>query len=218
MSVKRFPLAVAAVSVLALAACQPPLEGQTTENTERGALIGAGVGALAGVLTGDDRNDRIQRGITGAIIGGGAGAAIGNNLDRQEAELRQQLGSNVGIVNNGNSLTVTLPQDILFATNSTAISGALQNDLRAVAGSLNRYPDTRVNVIGHTDNVGDAGFNLDLSQRRAAAVANVLTGAGVASFRINTIGRGEDQPIATNQTAAGRQLNRRVEIVITPNQ
>ena len=218
MSFSKIPLALAAVSALALAACQPPVAGQTTENQDRGALIGAGLGALVGVATGDNRQDRIRQGLAGAVIGGATGAAIGNNLDRQEAELRASLGDNVGIVNNGQNLVVTLPQDILFATDSASLSGGLQNDLRAVAGSLNRYPDTRVNVIGHTDNVGEAAYNLDLSQRRANAVASVLIGAGVAPSRINAFGRGEDQPVASNLDAGGRQQNRRVEIIITPIQ
>ena len=218
MSLSKLPIAFAAVSTLALAACEPQIAGQTNDNRDRGALIGAGVGALAGIITGDDADERLQRGLAGAVIGGGAGAAIGNNLDRQEAELRNSLGSNVGIVNNGNNLVVTLPQDILFATGSAALSGGLQNDLRQVAGSLNRYPDTRVNVIGHTDNVGGAAFNLDLSQRRAGSVASVLTSSGVSPARVNISGRGEDQPVASNLDAAGRQQNRRVEIIITPIQ
>ena len=217
MTLARLPLALAAASALGLAACQAPLPGQTTENTRQGALVGAGLGAVVGALTGDNRDERLENAAIGAAIGAGLGAIGGNNLDRQEAELRQQLGGNVGIVNNGQSLTVTLPQDILFAVDSTQLTGALQNDLRAVAASLNRYPDTTVNVIGHTDNTGDAGYNQDLSERRAQAVSSVLINAGVAPQRIRSIGRGENAPIATNQTAEGRALNRRVEIVITPN-
>jgi outer membrane protein OmpA-like peptidoglycan-associated protein len=156
--------------------------------------------------------------VTTATIGGGLGAVGGANLDRQEAELRGQLGSNVGIVNNGSSLVVTLPQDILFAVDSTTLTGGLQNDLVSVAASLNRYPDTTVNVIGHTDNTGAASYNQDLSQRRAQAVASVLINAGVGPQRIRSIGRGEDAPIASNLTPEGRQQNRRVEIIITPNQ
>jgi len=133
------------------------------------------------------------------------------------AELRQQLGANVGIVNNGQNLTVTLPQDILFAVDSASLTSALQGDLRSVAASLNRYPETTVNVIGHTDNTGAAAYNQDLSQRRAQAVSSVLVNAGVAPVRVRAIGRGEDQPIASNLTPEGRQQNRRVEIIITPN-
>lgn len=209
-------LACATAASLVLAGCSAPVPGQTTANQDRGALIGAGVGALAGVLTGDTRSDRIRQGVGGALIGGAAGAAIGNNLDRQEAELRAQLDPNVEIVNNGTSLVVTLPQDVLFATGSATVSGGLQNSLRSLAVSLNNYPNTRINVIGHTDNVGEASFNFDLSQRRANAVASILVGSGVSPSRINSFGRGEDQPRASNLEAAGRQLNRRVEIIITP--
>ncbi len=218
MSLVKLPLALAAASVLALTACEAPLPGQGNQNTQQGAVVGAGIGALLGAVTGDNRDERIRNAAIGAVIGGGLGAAGGANLDRQEAELRSQLGSNVGIVNNGQSLVVTLPQDILFAVDSTALTGALQNDLFSVAASLNRYPDTTVNVIGHTDNTGAASYNQDLSQRRAQAVALVLINAGVTPVRIRSIGRGEDSPIASNLTPEGRQQNRRVEIIITPNQ
>lgn len=219
MSLIKLPFALATASVLALAACQAPLPGQGNQNTQQGAAVGAGIGALLGLaIDADDNNDRVRNAAIGAVIGGGLGAAGGANLDRQEAELRGQLGSNVGIVNNGTSLVVTLPQDILFAVDSTALTGALQNDLFSVAASLNRYPDTTVNVIGHTDNTGAASYNQDLSQRRAQAVASVLINAGVTPQRIRSIGRGEDAPIASNLTPEGRQQNRRVEIIITPNQ
>ena len=145
------------------------------------------------------------------------GAGIGTLLDRQEAELRESLGSNATIVNNGNQLIVTLPQDILFATGDATLSGALRGDLTALASSINRYPDTTVNVIGHADNTGGAAFNQDLSARRAQAVSSVLIQSGVSPNRIRSIGRGEDAPIASNLNAEGRAQNRRVEITITPN-
>ena len=217
MTIAKLPLAFVAASAMTLAACQAPLPGQTTENTRQGALVGAGIGAIAGALSGDDRDERIRNAAIGAAVGGGIGAVGGAALDRQEAELRQSLGNNVGIVNTGDQLVVTLPQDILFATDSASLTGALQNDLRSIAASLNNYPDTTVNIIGHTDNVGEAGYNLGLSQRRAQAVGSVLIGAGVSSVRVRTIGRGEDQPVASNLDAAGRAQNRRVEIIITPN-
>ena len=154
--------------------------------------------------------------LAGGAIGAGGGAIIGNQLDRQEAELRQQLNNNVDIVNTGDRLIVTLPQDILFATDSAELSGSLVGDLRTVASSLNQYPGSVVQVVGHTDNVGDAGYNYDLSERRARSVAGVLISSGVSSSRIQTFGRGEDQPKASNLTPEGRQQNRRVEIVILP--
>lgn len=215
MAFERLTLTVAAVSVLGLAACQAPLPNQTPDQTRQGALLGAGVGAVAGALTGDNRDERIENALIGAAVLGAAGGAIGAALDRQEAELRAQLGSGT-VVNTGDQLVVTLPNDVLFGFDSAAVSIQSQNDLRAVAASLNRYPNSIVNVIGHTDNVGDAAYNQNLSEQRARAVANVLIGAGVSAGRINIVGRGEDQPAASNQTSDGRAQNRRVEIVITP--
>jgi outer membrane protein OmpA-like peptidoglycan-associated protein len=217
MTIARISLSLAAVSMLALAACQPALPGQGTQNTQQGALVGAGLGALVGAVSGDNRQEAIRNAAIGAVIGGGLGALGGAELDRQEAELRQQLGANVGLVNTGDRLVVTMPQDILFAVDSATLTGALQNDLRTVAASLNRYPNTTVNVVGHTDSTGSASYNQALSERRASAVAAVLVGAGVAPQRVRAIGRGEDQPVASNLTPEGRQKNRRVEIIITPN-
>lgn len=216
MPTLRFTLPLAALAGLALTACQQPLPNQTGTQTQQGALIGAGIGALAGSLTGDDTDERIRNAAIGAAAVGAVGAAVGYSLDRQEAELRAELGQGT-VTNTGNQLVVTLPQDVLFATDSATVSGGSQSDLLAVATSLNRYPQSTVNVIGHTDNTGDAAYNQDLSERRAQAVSSVLISGGVAPQRIVSVGRGENQPVATNQTPAGRQQNRRVEIIITPN-
>lgn len=216
MTLSKFSL-TAVAAVLTLGACVDTSENNPQRNTQQGALVGAGLGALVGVAAGDTAEERRRGAVVGAVIGGGLGALGGSQLDRQEAELRQQMGNNVGIVNNGQQLVVTLPQDILFATDSAQLTGSLQNDLFTLASSLNRYPDTTVNVIGHTDNVGAASYNQSLSQRRAQAVSSVLVNAGVNPGRVRSIGRGEDAPIATNLSAEGRQQNRRVEIVITPN-
>lgn len=209
------PVTLALLGAFALAACQP-VPGQGTTNAGQGALLGVGVGALAGALTGDDSDERIRNAAIGAAAAGAIGGAIGIALDRQEAELRAELGSGT-VTNTGSEIIVTLPQDVLFAVDSTAVSSTSQRDLLTVATSLNRYPDSTVNVIGHTDSTGAAAYNLDLSQRRAQAVAAVLAQGGVAPGRIRALGRGEDAPVATNQTPEGRQQNRRVEIVITPN-
>ncbi len=218
MNLSKFSIASALSGVLVLTACaemQDP--NNPNRNTQQGAAIGAAAGALIGIAAGDNSQERTRGAIIGAAVGGGLGGLAGANLDRQEAELRQQLGSNAQIVNTGNQLIVTLPQDILFATNSATLSGNLRNDLTALASSINRYPNTTVNVIGHADNTGTAAFNQDLSSRRAQAVSSVLVQSGVASNRVRSIGRGEDAPIATNLTAEGRAQNRRVEITITPN-
>lgn len=218
MILSKFPLAIAASAILLVAACDPGAPNQS-QNTRQGAVIGALGGAAAGALIGNDGTvrDRNRAALIGAALGAGVGGGIGNNLDRQAEELRRALRSDVGVSNNGNNLVVVLSQDLLFATNSTQVGAQSQNDLLIVARSLTNYPDSTVNVIGHTDNVGSAAFNQDLSERRAQSVASVLRSGGVSSARIRSIGAGLNQPIASNAKAEGRQLNRRVEIIITPN-
>lgn len=218
MTFTKFPLVLAVSAMTFVAACDATGPNQS-QNTQQGAILGALGGAAVGAIINrnDDTRGRNQAALAGALLGAGAGAAIGNNLDKQAEELRRSLRSDVGVSNNGNNLVVILSQDLLFATNSTSVSGTSQNELRTVANSLNRYPNTTVNVIGHTDNVGNASFNQGLSERRAQAVARILLNGGVASSRVRSIGAGENQPIASNLNASGRQMNRRVEIIITPN-
>ncbi|MEL6683041.1 MAG: OmpA family protein [Pseudomonadota bacterium] len=218
MTLTKFPLMLAAASLTFVAACDPT-GPNANQNTQQGALIGAAGGALVGALTNNDGTirERNQAALIGAALGAGVGAGVGNSLDRQAEELRRALRQDVGVSNNGTDLRVVLSQDLLFATNSTAISSVSQRELLIVANSLNNYPDTTVNVIGHTDSDGSASFNQDLSQRRAQAVASVLLSGGVSPSRVRSLGAGESQPVASNQTAAGKQANRRVEIVITPN-
>ena len=218
MTLTKLPLIFAAATFTLVAACDA--NGPNgNQNTQQGAAIGALGGAAVSALLNRDEDvrDRNTRVLLGAALGAGAGAAIGNNLDKQAEELRRSLRSDVGVSNNGSNLTVVLSQDLLFATNSTQVSGVSQNELATVASSLNRYPNTTINVIGHTDNVGDAAFNQGLSERRAQAVSNILLNNGVSSGRVRSLGAGENQPIASNLNASGRQSNRRVEIVITPN-
>lgn len=217
MTISKLTLAATASAML-LGGCMQTMQdpNNPNRNTQTGALMGAATGALIGIASGDNAKERRRGALIGAAIGGGGGALIGRQLDKQEADLRAQMGNNVGITNTGQELIVTMPQDILFATDSAALTGSLQSDLYAMASNLNRYPNSTINVIGHTDNTGDATYNQALSQRRAQAVASVLINSGVSASRIRSIGRGEDQPIASNLTPDGRQQNRRVEIVITP--
>lgn len=221
MTFTKFPLTAALCGALALSACTTGNFNDPNDpnrQAKNGALIGAGAGAVIGALMGNDPEERRRNAAAGAILGAGGGAIIGNRLDKQEADLRAQIGNdNVSIRNTGDRLIVTLPQDILFATDSANLRPDLQRDLRTVGQNLLAYPDTTVQVIGHTDNTGDAGYNLNLSRQRAQSVANILMSEGVPSFRIQSIGRGEDQPIASNLTPEGRAQNRRVEIVILPN-
>ena len=210
----KTPVLAALAGSLVLAGCVDATTGEPNR-TRNGALIGAGVGAAAGALAGSgSRADEIAG---GALAGGLIGGAVGSRLDRQAADLRNQLGDDrITINNTGNELIVTMPQDILFATDSVTLRPDLQSDIRALAGNLLQYPNTSVQVIGHTDSDGPAAYNQDLSERRASSVASVLISQGVPASRIVPIGRGESQPIATNNTATGKQQNRRVEVVITP--
>lgn len=204
-------------ALLLTTACTAPAHlggSDPNKNAKEGALLGGILGAVGGAMIAKDRKKGL---LLGGVAGAAAGAAIGSSLDKQEAELRQNLDGRVRIINEGDRLVVTMPQDILFATDSTYVQSVLRDDLQAVADSLNRYPETTVQVIGHTDNTGAAAYNLDLSRGRAGAVSDILVDNGVAPARIQTIGRGEEYPIATNLTEEGRAQNRRVEIIILPN-
>ena len=214
----KTPLVVAAAALIGLSACTDPGQlgdpNNPTRNRDQGVLLGGATGAVLGQIIGGDT----QATLAGAAIGAVAGGVIGNNLDKQEADLRESLGNDqVQITNTGDKLIVTLPQDILFATDSFDVRPDLVRDLRAVAGNLQAYPDSTIQIIGHTDNTGDAGYNQTLSVDRANAVADVLLESGVPIQRISTVGRGENEPIASNLTPEGRAENRRVEIVILPN-
>ncbi|MBD3664819.1 OmpA family protein [Sulfitobacter aestuariivivens] len=214
-------LGAALASAMMLGACTDPAQlgmedGNPNQNRNQGALIGAASGAVLGALVSDD-GDRGDGALIGAVLGGAVGAGVGYSLDKQEAELRQQMGSNVVITNTGDRLIVTLPQDILFATDSTALQPALIGDLRALAQNVQIYANSTLQIVGHTDSDGDAAYNQQLSEDRARAVAGVLLQNGVPQGRIQTFGRGESQPVASNLTPQGKQQNRRVEIVILPN-
>lgn len=204
------------VSTLGLAACEPAYMQDPNQNRTRdGAIIGGMLGAFLGANADDDNQGR--NALLGAAAGAAAGGAIGYSLDQQAADLRNEMSNeNIVIDNQGDQLLVTMPQGILFDTDSAAIRASLQSDLRALARNLQRYPDSTIDVIGHTDNTGSAEYNQDLSARRATAVSGVLLEQGVAPARVRSFGRGEDEPVATNLTPEGRQQNRRVEIFIRP--
>ena len=212
----RTPIVLVTATSLTLAACSVPPDGgdPNANRTRDGAIAGAVIGGLLGLSQGREfKNVAI-----GATAGGIVGAGIGSVLDRQAADLRAALGNDqVGIVNTGSELIVTMPQDILFDVDSTMVKPAVRADLATLADNLQRYPDNTVQVIGHTDWDGPATYNLNLSRRRAAAVSAILSQNGVPSGRLQAFGRGEDEPIATNLTPEGRAQNRRVEIIIRPN-
>jgi outer membrane protein OmpA-like peptidoglycan-associated protein len=216
MSMNCIPLTLGALALTA--ACVADVPGpNNNQNRNSGAALGATAGVLAGIASGNTSEERTRNAALAGIVGAGIGAGIGNALDRQEEELRQSLGGNVDVTNDGSNLTVTLPDNILFAVDSSTLGGNSQASLNTLAASLVRYPNSTVRVIGHTDNTGAAGYNQTLSQQRAQSVTSVLINGGVAPSRISAIGRGEDAPVASNLTPDGRQQNRRVEVIITPN-
>ncbi len=212
MTIKT-PIALAMASMLALTACDPSYQtGGENQRTRDGAIAGAVIGGILGASR-DGGNDREQA-LAGAVVGGIAGGIVGSVLDAQARDLRGDLSGNIDVIRQGDQLIVRMPQDILFATDSASLSGNLRNDLRILARSMQDYPSTVVDVIGHTDNTGTAAYNQNLSERRAGAVAAELRAGGVPGSRIRAYGRGESQPIASNLTPEGRQQNRRVDIVI----
>lgn len=213
---KRKITLLALAGVLALAGCVDPNAHPDDPNArqKQGALIGAVSGAALGATTG--HGGKLGRAAVGAVAGGIAGGVIGNYLDRQAQELRADLPPEVGVTNYGDYVNVNMPSALLFATDSASVGPNQTRDLRTVAASLLKYPQSRIEVVGHTDSTGTAAYNMDLSRRRAGSVASILINAGVPSSRISTYGQGEDQPVASNLTAEGRAQNRRVEILIRP--
>lgn len=188
-------------------------ESQTSKAT-KGAGIGAAAGAVAGLLT---KGDKLQNALIGAGVGALAGGGVGYYMDVQEAKLRQKLeGTGVSVTRMGDNITLNMPSSITFATNSADLNGQFYNALGGVAMVLKEYNKTVIEVAGHTDSTGSDQYNQQLSERRAASVANYLVGQGITQQRLLTVGAGESRPVASNDTEAGRAQNRRVEMTIVP--
>jgi outer membrane protein OmpA-like peptidoglycan-associated protein len=205
---KKTMIAVA-LSTFILSGC-----ASNTSNTQKGAGIGAVIGALVGKGTGD--NDK-KRYVWGAALGALAGGAIGSYMDKQEEEFREELAdSGVEVYREGDSIRLSIPGNITFATGSDAIVTGFYPVLEDVAKVLNRYDKTKLSIEGHTDSVGDVNSNRKLSMQRANSVAIYLQATSVEANRLQTLGMGESQPIADNATAQGRQANRRVELRVIP--
>ena len=190
---------------------------EKTSSATKGALIGAAAGAVVGLITGDDAVERRQRALIGAGVGALAGGSIGAYQDRQEAELRAELeGTGVSVTRIGDNITLNMPGNVTFATDSADLSPAFFDVLTSVGKVLTEYESTVVEVAGHTDSTGSDAYNQQLSERRAASVASYLRSQNVRSDRIITVGMGEQRPVADNSSASGRQANRRVEITMVP--
>jgi outer membrane protein OmpA-like peptidoglycan-associated protein len=195
----------------------PYTREEKTSSATKGALIGAGIGAVVGLISGDDAVERRQHALIGAGIGALAGGAVGAYQDKQEAALRAELeGTGVSVTRIGDNITLNMPGNITFATDSSDLSPAFFDVLNSVGKVLSEFEQTVVEVAGHTDSTGSEQYNQALSERRAGSVATYLRSQGVMSQRLITVGMGELRPVADNGTPEGRQANRRVEITMVP--
>jgi outer membrane protein OmpA-like peptidoglycan-associated protein len=203
----RSPDRLAFVALLSLAAACG------LNKTGKGAIIGAGAGGVAGAVVGKATGSTVRGAIIGAAVGGAAGAVIGHYMDQQANELAHDIpGATVQRV--GEGIAVTFPEGLLFPFDSDQLLPASRENMRKFAASLKKYPRTNTMIVGHTDSRGTAEYNMALSERRARSAATFLAAEGVDRARLATAGRGENESIATNDTDAGRQLNRRVEVAI----
>lgn len=214
-------IAAALASALLLTSCAT-YTGQTNDPNDpnrarQGALIGAGIGAVAGLLSGSDATERRQRALVGAGIGGLAGGSIGVYQDRQEAELRRQtMGTGIDVQRDGDVIKLNLPDGVTFDFNRADLKPQFYPALNNVARTLAEYNQTIVEVAGHTDSIGTDAVNQRLSEQRASSVGNYLIGQGLQRERFEIVGFGKQYPIADNGTDQGRALNRRVEIRVVP--
>ncbi|MFO7765638.1 MAG: OmpA family protein [Pelovirga sp.] len=215
--------AIVATVLVGLAGCAA---NTTHERTKRGAGIGAVVGAVSGAIIGyqSDKNRGAWRGAAiGGAAGGAVGAGIGSYMDKQQTEFEQQLANEraeqeIEIERQQNEiLKLTMSSEVGFDFDSADVKPGFYSSLDKIADIMNRYSQTDIAIVGHTDNVGSPDYNLRLSLRRANAVADYLMSQGVGRYRLSTEGRGQLEPIASNETAAGRAQNRRVEIYVIPN-
>ena len=203
----RVLFALVPLSAWALAGCA------SMSTTQEGAVVGAGAGAVIGGIIGNQTGSTARGAIIGAAVGGAAGALIGKQMDQQAASLEDELpGATVERV--GEGIQVTFDSGILFDFDSFVLRPEARVNLTNLAASLNRYADSEVLIVGHTDSRGDDAYNQRLSENRSGAAKSYLTQQGVDATRIRAVGMGETEPVATNDTDAGRQENRRVEVAI----
>jgi outer membrane protein OmpA-like peptidoglycan-associated protein len=203
----RYARSIPALALLTVGACA----GFTTQ--QKGAMIGAATGAVAGGAIGKANGSTAKGAIIGAMVGGVAGGIIGRQMDKQAAQIAQKIpGATVERV--GEGIQVTFESGLLYDFDSDRVRGEAGTNLRNLAASLNEYPNSDLLIVGHTDSDGPAEYNEDLSARRARAAADYLESRGVERRRLRTTGRGEREPVSSNESETGRERNRRVEVAI----
>jgi len=202
--------ALLGASALQLSACA------SWSNKTKGAAAGATAGAVVGGIIGNQTGSTTRGAIIGAVVGGTAGAIIGHQMDQQAKEIQQNIpGATVTRI--GEGIAVTFASGLLYDFDSDVVKATAAQNLRALAASLDKYPNTDILIVGHTDATGSDSYNQGLSERRATSALNFLAGQGVTPMRLRSTGRGETEPIADNTTESGQQLNRRVEVAIYAN-
>lgn len=222
MNTHSLRIAALAAGLAAFMAGCASYTGQTNDpndpnRTRNGALIGAAIGTAAGLLSGGNAVERRQRAMVGAGIGALAGGGIGAYQDRQEAELRRATaGTGVDVSRDGDVIKLNLPDGVTFDFNKYDVKSQFYPALNQIAGTLREYNQTIVEVSGHTDSVGSDAYNQTLSEQRANSVASYLIGQGLQRERFEVVGMGKRYPIASNDSEQGRALNRRVEIRLLP--
>ena len=212
-------IGILAVAVVATACTttNPYTGEEQAARASRNAWIGAAAGAAAGLMTGDSSMERKKRALVGAGLGALTGASVGAYMDRQEARLRAELErTGVSVTRDGDNITLNMPGNITFATNSADLNAGFYDVLNSVSLVLDEFDQTVIEVAGHTDNTGTAEYNQQLSLRRASSVAAYLRTRQILAERMIEIGMGEERPIADNTSDAGRQANRRVELTLVP--
>jgi outer membrane protein OmpA-like peptidoglycan-associated protein len=209
-TVRRFTLVIALFAILA-SGCK------TMNRTQKGAVIGAAGGGAIGAVIGRAAGNTAMGAIIGAAVGGAAGAIIGRKMDKQAEEMKEVLGD-AEVRREGEGIVILFKEKVLFGFDRSDLNTSAETNLNKLVNVLQKYPDTSIEIIGHTDSKGTDDYNQGLSQRRAISVASYLRGQGVSSSRLTTKGMGESDPIATNDTEEGRSQNRRVEFVITANE
>lgn len=190
---------------------------KTMNKSQKGTVIGVAGGAAIGAVIGKKMGNTAAGAVIGAAIGGAAGTLIGQRMDKQAEEMEKVLGD-AEIRREGEAIVINFKEKVLFGYDQSSLNDNARRSLDQLSNILKKYPDTDIQIIGHTDSKGSERYNQNLSIQRASAVASYLRNNAIASSRINTIGMGENDPVATNENDEGRALNRRVEFVITANE
>lgn len=207
---------IAAYSLTGCMTYDPYTGQKKVSDSTKGSVIGALAGAAVGAAAANGKN-HVRGALLGAAIGGAAGGGIGYYMDKQEAELRHQLqGTGVRVQRNGNQINLIMPGNVTFDVDQASIRPDFYDVLHSVALVLKKFDKTAINIAGYTDSTGSASYNQQLSEKRARAVADYLRNQGINGNRLEVVGYGESNPIASNKTAQGRQQNRRVELKLVP--